>query len=311
MDENIKTIFKDQYEKMPPELQKALMASDLRVKLAALMQKYHLHVDKASILENEVVLVLMGMADPDAFVNNAKRELDISPDDARGLARDINEQIFHPVREKLESFIADNAEDYLIAHPEVLEEPNLTTPGASANAYREPIGTNTVPEAMNVPPKGPSAAPKAAPEVPPAPAPAVIGGLGLPEKVVEPLPALPKNIVADKLRGLSFQSMMGSAKPATPTIETKSPVIPRPAPAKETVPVPKIEEGITMRDDSALSMKSFGIQIGTDAAPEKTTAPINNANAGPANTVAPSLNPNTPPTPPETKPAADPYHEPI
>jgi hypothetical protein len=312
MDDSAKKILGDQWERVPKELRDAIFSSDLSNKLHLLAQKYHLHIDKAGMLEDEVVLVLMGMEDPDAFVTNAKRELDISPEDARGLARDVNDQIFHPIREKLTSFIAADAEAYTASHPEPASKNEMTEPNQNiANPYREPIGNNTLPEAMNAPMKVPSIAPKGVPDVSATPKLNTAGGLGLPEKVVEPLPALPKNIVADKLRGLSFQSMMGSAKPATPKIETKSPVVPPPAPAKETVPVPKIEEGITMRDDSALSMKSFGIQIGTDAAPEKTTAPINNANTAPANTVALSPNPNTSPTPPETKPAADPYHEPI
>jgi hypothetical protein len=221
-EEGTQNIFKDHFKKLPPELQKAVMANDLRQKLVVLTQKYRLHIDKAGVLENEVVLVLMGLENPDEFVNNARRELGLSPEDARGLARDVNDQIFHPIRETLESFINIQAAEYAAANP------GVATGGSSAGEGVKPA--QNIPSAPISVPNTPSLGQAAASFKPPIGTPKESL---LPEKVVDPLPALPKDIIADKLRPVVPKAPMA---PATPT----------PAPA---------------RQDAALSMKSFGIQI--------------------------------------------------
>ncbi len=267
MEENVQKIFKEQYNKLPPELQQAIMASDLRVKLAAIMQKYRLHIDKASVLENEVVLVLMGMESPDEFVNNARRELAISPEDSRALARDVNDQIFHPIREKLESFINKQAQEFGSTLPPVTPGDALrpTAPPApnlpvSNDRYREPVDD------------------------------------ALPQAAVVPLPAVPKNIVADKLRGVSTTAAPVTAAPKVPT----------PAPTTDTpVTLPKVEsqkEIAAPLSASSISFKSFGIQVGEEKKTE-SKLPISPSTAPKPATPDASAPPTTP------KPSADPYRE--
>lgn len=275
MDENIKGIFKEQYSKLPPELQKAIMASDLQTKLTSLTQKYRLHIDKASVLENEVVLVLMGMENPDEFVNNSRRELGISPEDARSLARDVNDQIFHPIREKLESFINAQTQAYIAANP----APTFPSQGEASSS--------TTPQSIPTAPKTPASPDRYREPV----------DDSLPQAIVTPLPAVPKNIIADKL-GVSLGTIGGLTK------ESVAPTIP----PKETPKAPMNSSGSTPLPvvaptpaPASINLKSFGIKIGE----EKIESKLPVADIP---TTAPETTSQKTETPP-VKPSVDPYRE--
>lgn len=327
MDDSIKTIFKEQFQKLPPELRKAVTANDLRTKLTALTLKYRLHIDKAGILENEVVLVLMGMEDPEAFVTNVRRELGVSDEDARSLARDVNDQIFHPIRESLETFINQQGEQYATENPTaegagtslgapVVKAPVISTPmpmpEAPKNVSRPTPPAATIPSApqstgavsgvvigtpRRVAPTGVNTVSQ--PSTPPVQQSNPISP-NLPEKIVEPLPAvqsniqkditrdlpkaIPKDIVAEKLQPISLKSVLGS------------------------VPTPKMETPAPSTEAATIRMKSFGVQIDLG----KGNATPNGVSSLPPTPASGTINsspaPNTPSAPKST---TDPYREPV
>lgn len=62
--------------------------------------KYELHIDQGTVLEREIMLLLMGIESPDEFTHALVAEAKITPDAIGGIVQDINAQIFIPLREE-------------------------------------------------------------------------------------------------------------------------------------------------------------------------------------------------------------------
>ncbi len=100
MDE-AREILKDQFERLPEDVRTAITSVDLRNKLRSVAEKHRLHVDQAGALENETMLVMLGLEHPRDYIQNLEREAQVSASEARGIAEDINKEIFRQVRESL------------------------------------------------------------------------------------------------------------------------------------------------------------------------------------------------------------------
>jgi hypothetical protein len=66
-----------------------------------LMTKYGLHVDQGGILEREIMLLLMGIENPDEFTQALVEEAKLDQQTINNIVKDVNEQIFVPLREEM------------------------------------------------------------------------------------------------------------------------------------------------------------------------------------------------------------------
>lgn len=64
-----------------------------------LMSKYGLRVDQAGVLERELALILMGVDTPDEFTEALAKEAALDQKVIADIVRDVNDQIFIPLRE--------------------------------------------------------------------------------------------------------------------------------------------------------------------------------------------------------------------
>ncbi|MGE5540831.1 MAG: hypothetical protein ACM3TU_00905 [Bacillota bacterium] len=64
-----------------------------------LSQKYRLHADQAAGFQHAYLFLLLGITAPDEFMQSLRDE-NIPETDAVGLANDVNEMVFKPLREK-------------------------------------------------------------------------------------------------------------------------------------------------------------------------------------------------------------------
>jgi len=67
------------------------------------MTKYGLHIDQVGILEREIMLLLMGIENPDEFTQTLVEEARLDQQTINGITRDVNELIFVPLREQMRS----------------------------------------------------------------------------------------------------------------------------------------------------------------------------------------------------------------
>ncbi|MEK7184731.1 MAG: hypothetical protein AAB683_01170 [Patescibacteria group bacterium] len=90
------------YETLPQELKDAITSIELPEKIDSISKKYSLMLDKVSELSDEVVLFMLGLTKQNNFVANISRRLDISNKIAINLSKDINTEIFDPIRSSLQ-----------------------------------------------------------------------------------------------------------------------------------------------------------------------------------------------------------------
>lgn len=67
-----------------------------------LMFKYQLRVDQGGVLEQEIILLLMGIDSPDEFAQSLATEARLDKAVIAGIMADVNTQIFIPLRQEME-----------------------------------------------------------------------------------------------------------------------------------------------------------------------------------------------------------------
>lgn len=116
----------------------------------ALTKKYNLHLDQAGTFEHVFIQMLLGVVSPDEFITKL-RAAGIPEEAVMGLAHDVNEEVFKPLRKLEEGDLP----------VPVANEPAVPSPVINSPAYREPI-----PEPSPVTPVAPI---EHAPPTPPPP----------------------------------------------------------------------------------------------------------------------------------------------
>mgnify|MGYP001611753775 CR=1 FL=1 len=91
----------DRYEKLPQALKDAIFAETNADKMFNLGKKNGLTIDQTGEAASETGHVMLGVTHPRDFVNNLKERLHVDSEKARGIAEDINREIFRPIREHL------------------------------------------------------------------------------------------------------------------------------------------------------------------------------------------------------------------
>lgn len=144
--DDTQVIIKEQFKKLPKDIQDAILAVDLRDKLKIVSDKHKLLVDKAGILENETMLIMLGLENYSTYSDSIKKKLGVTEQQAQEITKDINEQIFLPIRESLKNIEKKNTEE---AEKESEEDKRVTQPNSlippSANPEKkEPVHSSNI-----------------------------------------------------------------------------------------------------------------------------------------------------------------------
>ena len=118
-------IIEEQVKKLPQEVKDALASENLHNSVVAIGQKHHLHVDQVGLLENEVVLVMMGLVNPVDLPGELVKELAIETTVADSIAGEVSNSIFMPIREAMKNITgwssSDQVEKWILVASECLE----------------------------------------------------------------------------------------------------------------------------------------------------------------------------------------------
>lgn len=98
---------KKRFAQLPQVVQDAITSADVEKHLRALADTHKLHLDQWELLENEVMLALLGVQPAESLAQNIKSEVGIPQEDAAALAADISRLVFEPVREQLERSLSN------------------------------------------------------------------------------------------------------------------------------------------------------------------------------------------------------------
>jgi hypothetical protein len=86
---------------LPPPIRRYLGQGKYSVVANGLMKKYGLHADQGGILEREIMLLLMGIENPDEFTQALVGEAQLDQQTVNSIVQDVNAQIFLPLREEM------------------------------------------------------------------------------------------------------------------------------------------------------------------------------------------------------------------
>lgn len=106
-----KELLGNKFKQLPGVVQKAISSAHVEEHIRALAERHRLHLDDGVILENELMMVLLGVQPIDELPKNLARELEIGEADAQTIALDASETIFRPIEVELEQALENpNAE---------------------------------------------------------------------------------------------------------------------------------------------------------------------------------------------------------
>ena len=222
LEESIKQVM----QTLPPVIRAYLVQGKYTVVARGLMAKYALRIDQAGVLEREIMLLLMGIENPDEFIKVLTDEAQLGQQVINGIVRDVNSQIFVPLQEEERKNGMGNAPQPAVLPPSHFHLENKIPAGVSKRpALRDVLAavTMTPNNRMLEDHEEPHIEFKQA-SMPPAPQanlPGAMPSVAVPE--VRPSPILPK---------------------VEPHIPKAAPIQPRPIPAGARAPfvvVPKVE----------------------------------------------------------------------
>lgn len=139
MNTDSKKILLERFQSLPPALQQAIRSSNLRDQLKKIAEKFRLHIDQAAALENQTVMVMMGLQTPLEYTEALENELAVSENASYDIAEEANKEIFLPIREHLKKLFEEEgrrAEEEARRGEAVLEKP--TAPESAAAPKRLP-----------------------------------------------------------------------------------------------------------------------------------------------------------------------------
>jgi hypothetical protein len=93
--------FDKKFNTLPPDVQEAMGSVNTSNTIQSIAQKYNLHIDQMGKLTDEIGAMMLGDTHPQQFVSKIQESLQIELKNAAAIAKDVNEQVFLPIRESL------------------------------------------------------------------------------------------------------------------------------------------------------------------------------------------------------------------
>ena len=116
----IDKLIEEQLETLPPNLRQAIGTVPWKALVQEIGRANMLDVEQIASLEQETMFVIYALDNPDDYVSNIARELDISEDVAYTIAESIGDKIFVLISEKSES--GETTEEPIVITAETKEE---------------------------------------------------------------------------------------------------------------------------------------------------------------------------------------------
>ncbi len=154
------------FKELPEKVRAAITSADVEAHLRTLSEKHKLHVDQWAVLENEVMLTMLGFQKTADLAKNIAHEVGIQEDAAEALAADVSKVVFEPIREELEHLAPEpEGSDTAQGAVEIREASEVEIPTAPIAE----VASAPTPEPAPAPTPEPVVAPKIpAPSITPA-----------------------------------------------------------------------------------------------------------------------------------------------
>lgn len=99
-DSTLESDIKELLKEVPAPIRAFFASGKVETVAKNLMQKNKLHIDQGAVVEREIILLLLGLKDPEEFVKTLSEEAKLDAQTVNSIVQDINAQIFIPLREE-------------------------------------------------------------------------------------------------------------------------------------------------------------------------------------------------------------------
>lgn len=157
-------VLDERFKSLPKVVQDAITSADVQAHLRELAKTHKLHVDQWQVLENNVMLTLLGFQPAGELQKNLKEDLELTDDAAHDLSEAVSSGVFAPIRGEMEK---------VLDHPTGVQETESTIEGMRREALEGEAkdAATTASSAPAAVPVAPSQTSSVSPATPPAPAP--------------------------------------------------------------------------------------------------------------------------------------------
>ncbi|MEK7628512.1 MAG: hypothetical protein AAB421_03785 [Patescibacteria group bacterium] len=130
---------KERFDTLPKSVQDAITSADVQAHLRRLADTHKLHYDQWQVLENEVIMTLLGLSPMEDLRNSLVTQVGVDEKTGDKLARDISLIVFQPIREELERGLAHPKAQPKLGDPiEDMTESILKDAAASTAVVTDP-----------------------------------------------------------------------------------------------------------------------------------------------------------------------------
>lgn len=156
----------ERFASLPPVIQRTIESTEVESHLRALSSTHKLHVDQWELLENEVIMTLLGFQQTSALAANIEKSVHVDRATAEQLAADISKIVFEPIRQELER---------KLGHPSAVVKTETDVDKMRTEMLAQSGGQKATPTPVPIPATPPAPTPTAKVERPAAPS-AYTGG---------------------------------------------------------------------------------------------------------------------------------------
>lgn len=180
----------DHYRRLPETLRDQLMSVENAERIFESGKKFGLTVEQIGYLAEESGFVVLGLTHPKDFVRHISERMGIDIEKSKAIAREINHQMFFPLREMLK-----NAHQFELTQ-EQIQQPPPPLPPPSRPDIRPPVipvpaprsASQSTPTPSPAPSKPPLPSPPIVPPKPPIP-PSILSKSAIIPQPLAPLPS--------------------------------------------------------------------------------------------------------------------------
>lgn len=101
-------ILKDAFTSLPKVLQDAITNADIQANLRKLAKVHKLHLDKWTVLENEIMMALLGITDPTDLPHAISEQVGIPLEQAQQISSSVAEIVFDPIQDELKGEVGES-----------------------------------------------------------------------------------------------------------------------------------------------------------------------------------------------------------
>ena len=239
--------FEIQFDKLPETLQEALYSADVASRMFEVGEKYGLAGERMRNASMEAGNIVLGLTQPKEFIARLSEILNIKPDAATTLAKDIYQNVLKPFQDEIKhthgfdlSESAFDAKPPLVApQAEPQKPPALVIPPRPVVQQTQPA-----PRPAPPPPQPPRVLEPTIPSTPPSPAPPK--PVDIPRQAPPAPPAPPPPLPSEQMKPLppTIVNVPLAPTPFRPLPPRPAPIAPPPAPKPPTLPEPRAQRNI-------------------------------------------------------------------